>query len=257
MIVNIVVANLLIGLTVSKTDELFKKAGIVRLQKTVNQIIAIDCAFGTELMQKCMPNLGRRLKIFSHLHSLFNKNVEKIPSPWKICVMPHSRRSTGRRVMHGNDASAVSFDKAYPVYLYNDVECTRKEKLKFTLPSWVILHTLNLLEQQKNNENAENVKEMAGQVTNMETFDELCDGHGQQVRKLEKRKVSVEPDLKKIIEEQFQENNDVVLQEFAKKLTSLQSDLEELKNLIHTATEKPKYRTVPIKVETSDGVKTQ
>ena len=162
LIVNIVVANLLIGLTVNKTDELFKKAGIVKLQKTVNQIISIDCALGTDFMQKCMPSLGRRLKIFSYLHSHFNKNVEKIPSPWKICVMPHSRRSSGRKVMLGNNASAVSFDQPYPVYLYNDVECSRKEKLNFTLPSWVILHTLHLLEQRKNVENEDNIKEMAG-----------------------------------------------------------------------------------------------
>lgn len=249
-------ANLLIGLTVSKTDELFKKAGIVKLQKTVNQIISIDCALGTDIMQKCMPNIGKRLKIFTYLHSLFNKNVEKIPSPWKISVMPHSRRSSGRKVMMGKNASAVSFDKPYPVYLYNDVECSRKEKLKFKLPSWIILHTLHLLEKQKNNENEENVKEMAGQVSNLETFDELCDGHGEQVRKLDKRKVSVEPDLKKISEEELQGNN-VVLQEFAKKLTLLQVDLEELKNLIQTATEKEKYRKVPIKVETSDGVQSK
>ena len=78
--------------------------------------------------------------------------------------MPHSRRSSGRKIMLGNNASAVSFDKPYAVYLYNDVECSRKQKLEFKLPSWVILHTLKLLEQRKNEENAENIKEMAGQV---------------------------------------------------------------------------------------------
>ena len=90
----------------------------------------------------------------------------------------------------------------------------------------------------------------------METFDELlCDGHGEQIKNLDKRKVSVEPDLKKINEEDIQKSNDVVLQEFARKLTSLQVDLEELKNLIHTATattDKERYRKVPIKVEHND-----
>ena len=35
---NIVIGNLLIGLTVSKTEEMFKKAGIFRLEKTVHQV---------------------------------------------------------------------------------------------------------------------------------------------------------------------------------------------------------------------------
>ena len=36
---NIVIGNLLIGLTVSKTEEMFKKAGIFRLEKTVHQVL--------------------------------------------------------------------------------------------------------------------------------------------------------------------------------------------------------------------------
>jgi len=38
--VSIIIANLLIGLTVNKTEVLFKEAGIVRLNKTVLQIVA-------------------------------------------------------------------------------------------------------------------------------------------------------------------------------------------------------------------------
>ena len=37
--VSIVIANLLVGLTVSKTEELFKEAGVIRLEKTVLQIV--------------------------------------------------------------------------------------------------------------------------------------------------------------------------------------------------------------------------
>ena len=37
--VSIIIANLLIGLTVNKTEVLFKEAGVVRLEKTVLQIV--------------------------------------------------------------------------------------------------------------------------------------------------------------------------------------------------------------------------
>ena len=37
-IVTIVISNLLIAMTVSKTEELFKRAGIIRLEKTVVQV---------------------------------------------------------------------------------------------------------------------------------------------------------------------------------------------------------------------------
>ena len=52
LMVNIVVAKLQIGLTVSKTDELPKEAGILRLQKIANQINAIESVIGTESWQQ-------------------------------------------------------------------------------------------------------------------------------------------------------------------------------------------------------------
>ena len=36
--VTIVISNLLIAMTVSKTEELFKRAGVIRLKKTVVQV---------------------------------------------------------------------------------------------------------------------------------------------------------------------------------------------------------------------------
>ena len=39
-VVTIVISNLLIAMTVSKTEELFKRAGIIRLEKTVVQVIS-------------------------------------------------------------------------------------------------------------------------------------------------------------------------------------------------------------------------
>ena len=39
-VVSIVISNLLIAMTVSKTEELFKMAGVIRLEKTVGQVRA-------------------------------------------------------------------------------------------------------------------------------------------------------------------------------------------------------------------------
>ena len=38
LMVSIIVSNLIVGLTVNKTEELFKEAGVIRLEKTVLQV---------------------------------------------------------------------------------------------------------------------------------------------------------------------------------------------------------------------------
>ena len=251
LMVNIVVANLLIGLTVSKTDELFKQAGIHRLQKTANQINAIESVIGTESWQQCFichifPYFSKRTKIFSYFLSILTEDnqssefSEGVPSPWKICVMPHSKRySKGRKIINASSGtSSFSFKGHYPVYLYNDVEGLIKEKLKFTLPSWVILHSLCLLEQQKKIKDTEEAKAMSSEKTNLETLEVLLGNSAENPKKgftPERRKVSTEPNLKDISEEEIQVNKKVVLQTLENKLTALQSDLQELKNVIHTA----------------------
>jgi hypothetical protein len=251
LMVNIVVANLLIGLTVSKTDELFKQAGIHRLQKTATQITAVESVIGTESWQQCLichifPYFSKRTKIFAYFLSILtedNENSEcseRIPSPWKICVMPHSKRySKGRKVLDASSStSSFSFKGHYPVYLYNDVEGSIKEKLKFTLPPWVILHSLCLLEEKKKIKDTEEAKAMSSKKSNLESLEELFEYSAENPKKgftQERRKVSTEPNLKDVTEEEIQVNKKVVLQTLENKLTALQSDLQELKNVIHTA----------------------
>ena len=266
LIGNIVIANLLIGLTVSKTEDLFKKAGIVRLHKTVNQIVGIDRVFG-ETWQK-MLFFTRRTKLFSYLNTLLVKNVkngENRPSPWKICVMPHSNKqpnSKGRRVLNQVDASTLSFDKPYSVYLYDDKEDCTKEKLKFTIPSWVILHTLAMLEDKKLKDDAQKATEMEKDVTNMQTLEKLYEDMSQdspekrptstspennpdqkQSEKVAiepfKRKVSMVPHLSLVSEEEDNScNKDEKIELLEKKLYAMQSSLQELQELV-TAIKRP------------------
>ena len=94
---------------------------------------------GTELWQKsiihhiCFPYLARRIKIFSYFNSLLTENCqnsdspERLPSPWKICVKPHSMKSKknshGRKILNTKQNTySFSFKGHYPVYLYNDIE---------------------------------------------------------------------------------------------------------------------------------------
>ena len=79
---------------------------------------------------------------------------------------------------------------------------------------------------------------MSSEKTNLETLEALFGNPAENPRKgftPERRKVSTEPNLKDISEEEIQVNKKVVLQTLENKLTALQSDLQELKNVIHTA----------------------
>ena len=157
---NIVIANLLIGLTVSKTGEMFKKAGLVKLEKTVNQVSMIDQVFKMKNKFPFSKRLAEKTKFFGFLSSLPKTKNEHKPV-WKVYVMPHSieqiqMNSKGRQFLDSQvnfDTSSTSFDKSYFVYLYDEKNCSVKEKLPFTLPSWIIAHSLTMLRDRmlKNN----------------------------------------------------------------------------------------------------------
>ena len=111
-------------------------------------------------------------------------------------------------------------------------------KLNFTLPSWVVKHALCLLEERKKDKDSEEAIAMTSNHISSKTFEELC---GQSYQKNTRsfshyrKKASAEPNLKHISEEENHENKNLVLQKLSNKVTSLQSELEELKNLIHKA----------------------
>ena len=123
--VSIVIANLLIGLTVSKTDELFKEAGTVRLEKTANLVAHIETIFPLFWLKK----LNKEGKLFQLLAS---KQKSHQSSPWKICVLPHSQQQLKKNSKAGRQfldikenlqsTSSSSFDAGYNVYVYDDDE---------------------------------------------------------------------------------------------------------------------------------------
>ena len=74
--VTIVISNLLIAMTVSKTEELFKRAGVIRLKKTVVQVMAIEGTLThTQKLLSIFPDsIGRALlemtQLFTYLGHL-------------------------------------------------------------------------------------------------------------------------------------------------------------------------------------------
>ena len=146
LIGNIVIANLLVGLTVSKTEELFKIAGIYRLGKTVHQISSASQLFGRN---SAFFKRRKTTQLFTFLKAKGGN--------WKICVMPHSLEqmkidSKARQFLKGADSSSTSFENAFKTYLYDDLQGRGKE-LAFNIPAWVIAHTLTMLKNQKEIEN--------------------------------------------------------------------------------------------------------
>ena len=133
-------------------------------------------------------------------------------------------------------------DRQYATYLYNDIEESINEKLKFTLPSWVILHALKLLEKQKTNENEEIVKEMSNNSTNVEDLfgDQPIvnqDLKSNSESTLLKRSVSTQPQMSQISEQENETDKDAMLKKLQKKINVLQSNLQELQELINQSIE--------------------
>jgi hypothetical protein len=172
--VSIVIANLLIGLTISKTEELFKEAGLFRLEKTVIQVLGVETIFfqptsGSGILpKKWVKVLNKKSRIFTYLKSMLPSTKstvveEQRASPWKVCVRPfgqshgmtHSKSRKFLDVKASLDTSSSSFDESYAVHVYDDILGGYGSKLSCDLPAWVIGNTLKfLLDQKVNNDNA-------------------------------------------------------------------------------------------------------
>ena len=87
LIGNIVIANLLIGLTVNKTELLFKKADVVRLESMVHQVHGIGKFFEIKNTTSLWKTLSQRTKLFNVLNLMLTHDESlktEQPSPWKV-----------------------------------------------------------------------------------------------------------------------------------------------------------------------------
>ena len=147
------------------------------------------------------------------------------------------------------------------MYLYDDIEDCVKEKLKFTIPSWVILHTLTMLEEKKLKEDAQKATEMEKDISSMQSLEKLYEDMSQETperkstQSLEnesspeqkqpevaveapKRKVSIVPLLKQITEEEnIMISKDEKIKILEMKVHALLSSLQDIQELISAINE--------------------
>ena len=144
--------NLLIALTVNKTEELAKVANTIRLEKTVEQIDHLESLVKQTLGKNPTAYLGNRYQIFFQLKNALGK--ESDASPWKICVKPFSREeqrkrnAMGRKIVSYHTTSVMK-DRNYSIYVYDDRLGKPTVKLPFKMPSGVVRETLAYLRDKK------------------------------------------------------------------------------------------------------------
>ena len=144
--------NLLIALTVNKTEELAKVANTIRLEKTVEQIDHLESLVKQTLGKNPTAYLGNRYQIFFQLKNALGK--ESDASPWKICVKPFSREeqrkrnAMGRKIVSYHTTSVIK-DRNYSIYVYDDRLSKPTVKLPFKMPSGVVRETLSYLRDKK------------------------------------------------------------------------------------------------------------
>ena len=164
--------NLLIALTVNKTEELAKLANTIRLEKTVEQIDHLESLVKQTLVRKQTGNLGNRNQIFFQLKKALG--VESKASPWKICVKPFSREeqkkknAMGRKIVSYHTSinpTSVIKDRNYSIYVYDDRLSKYTVKLPFTMPSGVVRETLAYLRHKKFNEIKKNQQILEREMT--------------------------------------------------------------------------------------------
>ena len=71
--------------------------------------------------------------------------------------------SKGRQFLDSQvnfDTSSTSFDKSYFVYFYDDENLSFKKKLPFTLPSWIVAHSLTMLRDRTLRNNIKDARNM-------------------------------------------------------------------------------------------------
>ena len=175
LIGNIVIANLLIGLTVSKTEELLKVATIIRLEKTVDQVSVLE-----KLIQFSGKTFGiRKHKVLAILDEFSQKRGpgnQDEASKWKIFVKPNSNqgeeRSVFKKVGDFNPDTA-HFNKSYSTWLY-EIQGAGDVKLPFTVPERVVKNTIQSLREKEEQRELELAQEEAQAEEDLkQLFEEL------------------------------------------------------------------------------------
>ena len=148
----IIIMNLLLGLTVSKTEELFKTAGLIRLEKTAKQISIIEDAFVHKpTIVQFLPSLiGDAIKEST---SIFAELIELQPNferTFKVCVRPYKhkvkRKGEKKSWLYTQNNTA---DDNLKIYFYDDFKGGIGRPTGHKIPQWIVGNTQALLEARE------------------------------------------------------------------------------------------------------------
>ena len=155
----VVIMNLLIGLTVSSTEELRSQAGVLRLKRTAEEVITMEgilANYNTTIFRILPKWLRENLSNYGQFFNYVKwKKRNNATSSTKVCFLPNFLpASSGKlanrfrtNVNQRTDFSeGIDFDSKYvELYLYNECMGTIAEKTNFTLPSSIVYKTLEVL----------------------------------------------------------------------------------------------------------------
>ena len=86
LLVSIVLSNLIVGMTVSKTEELFKQATEIKMVAIAKEIIGVEKLLQTSMLLKRLKKmLGQRIQLFPFMVSQGAQDL-------KVCVSPYKRK---------------------------------------------------------------------------------------------------------------------------------------------------------------------
>ena len=160
----IIIMNLLIGLTVTKLDDLSDEAEVIRLEKMVtlissNHDVLINKRFSLQMILKKLHlvKFGQIGKLFSYIklkHKEITKNFTNRPyvktnhhriSESKICFEPNreklgsATRTRKIRLLETSD---------FPVYLYNERTGTKEIDIKLKMPHMIVKKCMDLINEK-------------------------------------------------------------------------------------------------------------
>ena len=162
-LVSIVIANLLIGLTVNRTDDVEKASVVLRLERTLNQIIAIEdflldkMAKSRFLPDKVKEWLINMTQIFPYIDTARNtkseKGLKKVDQGYKICIRPYESVKESWSAYQGLDflgLSALLNLDGHLVYIYNEKSGSVGNRCnRLALPESITSRSLKLVEKRR------------------------------------------------------------------------------------------------------------
>ena len=132
-LVSIVIANLIIGLSVSNIDQLMKESEVYKMEKMVQQITTAEKFFNHNLLSYLVPKRFRNS--FEEKTKLFGRLKRKGKTCSKVCIVPNN----------SSKVSKFGKMKFYKIFTFNETEGTKGNSINMNLPESILEKTLQCL----------------------------------------------------------------------------------------------------------------